>query len=107
MNREAFGSQLEYDIDVMRDVYMLDSQRQALARIIEQAQAAQQWIPYKDGDVVERGHDYLITYRYGSMLKESAVCQASFQKDEWFGALGEPYSNVTAYRSLPAPFGGE
>ena len=75
--------------------------------------AEPKWIPYKEGDVVEEG-SYLVTAlnhpNYSAQSKYGAsVLKASAFNNIWFDDVGGNViiKFVTAYRPLPAPYGGD
>ena len=92
-----FGQDYRND-DVIEKGFMAGYQaatKHAQARIAE-LEAAQQWIPYKEGDSVPEGR-YEVTHLC-SWTKEPLV------NVEYHGQTGWTTLAVTAYRQLPTPF---
>ena len=73
-----------------------------LLKRITELEAAQQWTPYKEGDVVEDG-EYLAQFRNGQMQV--------IERDEsdWLDDEGDKIAGiaVAAYRPLPPAFNGD
>ena len=70
--------------------------------------AQKEWTPYKKGDDVAYDTNALVTYEFLPLgCNEYGVTEAWFRSEGWETIDDEIIDNVTAYRPLPAPFGGE
>ena len=70
--------------------------------------AQKEWTPYKKGDDVAYDTNALVTYEFLPLgCNEYGVTEAWFRSDGWETIDDEIIDNVTAYRPLPAPYGGE
>ena len=68
----------------------------------------QSWTPYKKGDDVAYDTNALVTYEFLPLgCNEYGVTEAWFRSEGWETIDDEIIDNVTAYRQLPAPYGGE
>ena len=100
MSREAFEARIEREMPAGT---VISNPKWWADRLWEWSQhTAQQWIPYKEGDVVEDGW-YLVTYKGSSGIAEMT-------SGVWYfidANLRLYQHHVTAYRPLPAPYRGE
>ena len=102
MSREAFEKWYldEYETEFGQD-YRNDDviEKGFIAGYQAATEAAQQWIPYKEGDSVPEGR-YEVTHLC-SWTKEPLV------NVEYHGQTGWTTLAVTAYRQLPPPYGSK